>query len=69
MKTAMDKMRPRTKKEKTDRKKYNIKRSKRLKEHIEKLNEQTRKQNEELEPTTKIRKRKKNETTKSTDMG
>ena len=58
MKTAMDKMRPRTKKEKSDRKKFNIKRSKRLKKHIEKLNEQTRKQNEEIKPTTKIRKRK-----------
>jgi len=58
----MDKMRPKTKKEKSDRKKFNIRRAKRLKDHIEKLNDQTRKQNEEIKPTTKIRKRKKNET-------
>ena len=54
----MDKMRPKTKKEKSDRKKFNIRRAKRLKDHIEKLNEQTRKQNEEINSTTKIRKRK-----------
>lgn len=56
--TPMNKAVPRTKKEKSDRKKYNIKRSKRLKESIEKLNNQTKKQNEEIKPTTRIRKNK-----------
>lgn len=56
--TPMTRNLPKTKKEKSDRKKFNIRRAKRLKDHIEKLNEQTRKQNEEINSTTKIRKRK-----------
>ena len=51
--TPMNKAIPRTKKEKSDRKKFNKKRRQRLKESIKKLNEQTK---EKSKPVTKIRK-------------
>ena len=60
--TPMNKAIPKTKKEKSDRKKFNKKRWKHLKDSIEKLNEQTKKSKEESKPVTKIRKRNKDET-------
>jgi len=67
--TAMNKAIPRTKKEKSDRKKFNKKRWKHLKDSIENLNEQTKNQKEESKPVIKIRKRTQNETKRSTNMG